>query len=99
MSCLNITRKNSLKDFLDRELLIYALAYSGTFSAFDRWISNPVRMSRQGRDSVFHQFDDRLDALKALLDRYPESGHPCPVLILKRLGDRFNDVRPHTRQP
>lgn len=70
ISCLDITRKNSLNDFFDRELLIYALAYSGSFAAIDRWISNLVTMSRQGGYSAFYEFAGSLDTLNSMLDRH-----------------------------
>src|SRR3546814_1400428 len=36
ISGMDPTRHDSPNDFLDRELLIYALAYSGTFAAIDK---------------------------------------------------------------
>ena len=70
ISGLDITRKNSPNDFFDRELLIYALSYSGSFAAIDRWISNLVALSRQGRYSSFYEFANSLEALNSLLDRH-----------------------------
>lgn len=70
ISGLDITRKNSLNDFFDRELMIYALAYSGSFAAIDRWISNLVALSRQGRYSSFYEFANSLETLNSLLDRH-----------------------------
>lgn len=70
ISGLDITRKNSPNDFFDRELLIYAFSYSESFAAIDRWISNLVTMSRQGRYTAFYEFAGSLDTLNSMLDRH-----------------------------
>lgn len=68
-SGLDVTRKTSQNDFFDRELLIYAMSYSGTFSAVDRWIASIVSLSRKGGFSAIYAFSGSLKELDQRLDQ------------------------------
>src|SRR3546814_2970492 len=50
ISGMDPTRHDSPNDFFDRELLIYALAYSGTFAAIDKWLASLVSHSRRSEE-------------------------------------------------
>src|SRR3546814_3797955 len=63
ISGMDPTRHDSPNDFFDRELLIYALAYSGTFAAIDKWLASLVSHSRR---DVFRS-EEHTSALPSLL--------------------------------
>src|SRR3546814_3418286 len=56
ISGMDPTRHDSPNDFFDRELLIYALAYSGTFAAIDKWLASLVSHSRRDGFPAFYAY-------------------------------------------
>lgn len=68
ISGLDVTRKNSQNDFFDRDLLIYAISYSGTFAAIDKWMASLVSLSKKGSYPAFYVFANSLEALDRQLD-------------------------------
>src|SRR3546814_14836097 len=58
------TRHDSPTDFFDRELLIYALAYSGTFAAIDKWLASLVSHSRRDGFPAFYAYAASLAELE-----------------------------------
>ncbi len=68
ISGMDTTRHDSHNDFFDRELLIYALAYSGTFAAIDKWLASLVRQSRHGGFPAFYAYAASLAELEHRLD-------------------------------
>lgn len=68
VSGMDITRQDSPNDFFDRELLIYALAYSGTFAAIDRWMTSLVHQSRRGGFPATYAHAASLAELERQLD-------------------------------
>src|SRR3546814_20340371 len=60
ISGMDPTRHDSHNDFFDRELLIYALAYSGTFAAIDKWLASLVSHSRRDGFPAFYAYADSL---------------------------------------
>src|SRR3546814_1714852 len=56
ISGMDPTRRDSHNDFFDRELLIYAMAHSGTFAAIDKWLTSLVSSSRRGGFPAFYAY-------------------------------------------
>lgn len=68
ISGMDTTRHDSHNDFFDRELLIYALAYSGTFAAIDKWLASLVSYSRREGFPAFYAYAASLAELEHRLD-------------------------------
>ena len=71
ISGMDTMRRDCSNDFFDRELLIYALAHSGTFAAIDKWLASLVSYSRREGFPAFYAYaaslaelENRLDAIR-----------------------------------
>src|SRR3546814_6193102 len=86
ISGMDPTRHDSPNDFFDRELLIYALAYSGTFAAIDKWLASLVSHSRRDGFPAFYAYAASLAELEHRLDAIRSEEHTSELQSLMRIS-------------